>query len=235
MRLFVLSRVLILSLIALVLNSHLAEAAPVYQQCGQVAITSPTADVELRGIVPIEGSASFPDFQFYKVEYSTVNQPNLWRAVSQTYGQPVVNGVLDQWNTTVLGDGGGYSLKLTGVDNRAQEICQAIVRNLTIANDEPTATPTPEQPPTLPAPTATATPRGVAVATATPAPPTPTATVAAIIPTREATFPELDTIRDTVTAAFDVDRMQEMLLLGAGTTTAVLVFLGLVSVLRRLI
>lgn len=189
----------------------------------------------MRGIVPVEGSASIPDFQFFKVEYSTVNQPDLWRAVSQVYRQPVVNGVLDQWNTTALPDGGGYSLKLTAVDSRAQEVCQSIVRNLTIANDEPTSTPTAEEPPTLLAPTSTATPRGVAIATATSALPTPTATVVAIIPTREATFPELDTIRDTVTAAFDVDRMQEMLLLGAGTTTAVLVFLGLISVLRRLI
>lgn len=235
MRLFVLARVLVLLIAALVLNLHVAESAPAYQQCGQVVITSPGPDDELRGIVPVEGSASIADFDFYKVEYSTVNQPDFWRAVSEIYHQPVVNGVLDSWNTTVLPDGGGYSLKLTAVDNRAQEVCRSIVRNLTIANNEPTATPTVEEPPTLPAPTSTATPRGVAVATATPAPPTPTATVAAIIPTREATFPELDTIRDTVTAAFDVDRMEEMLLLGAGTTTVVFVFLGLISVLRRLI
>jgi hypothetical protein len=235
MRLFVLAHVLILPAVAFVLNFHFAAAAPVYQQCGQVAITSPSRDTDLRATVLVEGSASIPDFQFYKVEYSTAGQPNLWRAVSQVYRQPVVDGILDRWNTAALPDGGGYNLKLTVVDNRAQEVCQAFVRELSIANNEPTSTPTLEQPPTLPAPTSTPTPGAGVLATATPGVPTPTATIAAIIPTREAAFPELDTIRDTVSGAVDVGRVQDMLLLGAGTTTAVMVFLGLVSVLRRLI
>lgn len=210
--------------------STVAEAVPAYQQCTQVEITSPEAGDDVRGTVPIEGSASIADFQFYKVEYSTAAQPNLWRAVSQTYSQPVVSGTLDRWNTTVLPDG-EYNLKLTTVDVRGQEVCRSFARNLTIANSEPTATATPEVLPTLPGPTATPTPR----ATNTPAPPTPTPTISAIIPTRQLTFPELDTMRDTVIGAFDVQRMQELLLLGAGTTAAVFVFIGLISLLRRLV
>lgn len=223
------------SIFLLILESVLAVlpagASPVYQLCNQVAITSPESGADLRGAVTVAGSASIGDFQFYKVEYATAAQPDLWRAVSQTYSQPVINGPLDRWNTTVLPDGEGYSLKLTAVDVRGQEVCRDVVRDLTIANTEPTTTPTPETPPTLPGPTATSTPR----ATATPAPPTPTPTVLAIIPTRESTFPEIDTIRDTVTGAFNLDRLQSLLLLGAGTTAAVFVFIGVISLLRRLI
>jgi hypothetical protein len=206
------------------------EAAPNYQQCTQVEITSPRPEAELRGIVTIEGSASIGNFQFYKVEYSTADQPDFWRAVSQTYNQPILNGVLDRWNTPALPDG-EYNLKLTAVDVRGQEACRYFVRNLTIANTQPTATLTPEAPPTLPGPTVTATPH----ATATPAPPTPTPTVLAIIPTRQPALPDLATIRDTVRSAFDVPRLQDLFLLGAGTTTAIFVFIGLISLLRRLI
>ena len=113
------------------------EAAPNYQQCTQVEITSPRPEAELRGIVTIEGSASIDNFQFYKVEYSTADQPDLWRAVSQTYNQPIVNGILDRWNTPALPDG-EYNLKLTVVDVRGQEVCRYFVRNLAIANTQTT-------------------------------------------------------------------------------------------------
>ncbi|MFQ5854897.1 MAG: hypothetical protein ACE5LU_04545 [Anaerolineae bacterium] len=212
------------------LSYPVAEAAPTYQRCNQVEITSPRPEAELRGFVTIEGSASIGEFQFYKVEYSTADQPDLWRAISQTYNRPIINGALDRWNTPALPDG-EYNLKLTAVDVRGQEICRYLVRNLSIANTQPAATPTPEVPPTLPGPTPTPTPR----ATATPAPPTPTPTIVAIIPTRQPMLPELDTIRKTVRGAFDVARLQELFLLGAGTTTAVFVFLGLISLLRRLV
>ncbi|MFQ5341587.1 MAG: hypothetical protein ACE5F6_08565 [Anaerolineae bacterium] len=207
-----------------------AEATPLLQGCVQVEITSPRPEAELRGIVTIEGSASIGDFQFYKVEYSTADQPDVWYAVSQTYSQPVVDGVLDRWNTPAYPDG-EYNLKLTVVDIRGQEVCRYFVRDLVIANTKPTATLTPESPPTLPGPTITATPR----ATATPAPPTPTPTIVAIIPTRQSALPDLDSIRDTVSSAFDVAQLQELFLLGAGITAAMFILAGLVSLLRRLI
>lgn len=207
-----------------------AEATPLLQGCVQVEITSPRPEAELRGIVTIEGSASIGGFQFYKVEYSTADQPDVWRAVSQTYSQPVVEGVLDRWNTPAYPDG-EYNLKLTAVDTRGQEVCRHLVRDLVIANTRPTATLTPESPPTLPGPTTTATPR----ATATPAPPTPTPTILAIIPTRQPVFPDLNTVRDTVRGAFDVAQLQELFLLGAGITAAIFLLTGLVSLLRRLI
>ena len=122
-----------------------ARATPAYQQCAQVEITSPEPGAELRGIVTIEGSASIGDFQFYKAEYSTAAQLDLWRAVSQTYEQPKISGTLDTWDTLALPDG-EYNLKLTAVDRRGQEVCRDIVRDLTIANTEPTPTPTAEAP-----------------------------------------------------------------------------------------
>lgn len=218
----------ILLFLGFIRNTHMASAAPNYQQCLQVEITSPEPGAELRGMVTIEGSASIANFQFYKVEYSTADQPDFWRAVSQTYNQPVINGVLDRWNTPALPDG-QYHLRLTAVDIRGQEVCHSFVRDLIIANTQPTATPTPELPPTLPVPTATPTPRITAP------PPTPTPTIAAIIPTRQPTFPEIDTLREAAQEAFDLRRLQEMFLVGAGTTTVVFAFVGLISLLRRLI
>lgn len=230
MRTSIIALIATLLVATVALSSGPAEAVPVYQQCTQVEITSPRPEAELRGIVTIEGSASIGDFQFYKIEYSTADQPDLWRAVSQTYSQPIINGILDRWNTPALPDG-EYNLKLTAVDVRGQEACRYFVRGLTIANTRPAATLTPEAPPTLPGPTITATPR----ATATPAPPTPTPTIVAIIPTRQPMFPDLNTIRDTVRGALNIPRLEELFLLGAGTTAAVFVFVGLVFLLRRLI
>lgn len=208
-----------------------AEARPAQQGCAQVVITSPQSGDTLRGIVAVEGSATIGGFQFYKVEYSTEDQPDFWRAVSTTYPQPVIGGVLDHWNTTVLPDG-TYHLRLTAVDIRGQEVCHAFARNLVIANQEPTATPTREAPPTLPGPSPTAT----RPATATPAvSPTPTPTAVPILPTRQPRIPLLSDIRDAAEQIFDLDRLREAFLLGAATTTAVFVFIGAISLIRRLL
>jgi len=208
-----------------------AEARPTSQGCAQVVITTPAPGDTVRGTVTIEGSATIGDFQFYKVEYSTADQPEFWRAVSTTYRQPVIDGVLDRWNTTVLPDG-IYHLRLTAVDIRGQEVCHFFVRNLKVANQEPTATPTPVAPPTLPGPSPTAT----RPATATPAvSPTPTATAAPILPTRQPQIPLLSELRETARQAFDVERLRDAFLLGAATTTALFVFIGALSLIRRLL
>ena len=206
-------------------------ARPAAQGCAQVVITNPAPGDTVRGIVPIEGSATIGNFQFYKVEYSTADQPKLWRAVSTIYRKPVTEGVLDRWNTTVLPDG-IYHLRLTAVDIRGQEVCHFFVRNLRVANTEPTATPTPAVPPTLPGPSPTPTSPVTATPTTTP---TPTATAAPILPTRQPGIPLLKEVRESARQAFDLERVRDAFLLGAATTTALFVFLGALSLLRRLL
>ena len=65
--------------------------ASAYQQCANVLIASPRSGATVRGDVDIIGSAGIDRFQFYKVEYSPLNNPDSWSAVSQTIRRPVVN------------------------------------------------------------------------------------------------------------------------------------------------
>ena len=102
-------------------------------RCTHVGITLPHSGAELRGAITIYGSSSIQDFSFYKVEYSTSDQPNLWHAISDVFRNQVVNGVLEIWNTPAFPDG-EYNLKLTVVDNSGHEVCKSVVSGLIIAN-----------------------------------------------------------------------------------------------------
>lgn len=121
------------------------QAEPLSQQ-QQVEITSPEVSEELRGLVPIVGSASVPNFQFYKVEYGIGPNPAQWALIGSLHESPVINGQLEVWDTTRLPDG-VYSLRLQAVkqDGNYDEF---YVRQVVIANTRPTQTPTPEATPT---------------------------------------------------------------------------------------
>lgn len=172
--------------------------------CRSVAIRSPVTGEAVTGTVPILGSAQIDGFNFYKLEWAPGNDPQAWRAVSDIRREPVINGLLDQWDTSRMPDG-VYRLKLTVVDQTAAEICRELVEDVvvgavnvagsgtptetatatgtgtTTALDE-TTTPTPtEEPPTEePSPTeaeAAATAEGSAAAS-----PEATATLTPIVP-----------------------------------------------------
>jgi len=122
--------------------------------CRHAAIRSPFAGQVVRGVEPVLGSASIDAFAFYKLEWAPADDPETWSALSTTKLQPVVNGLLDEWNTTVLPDG-SYRLKLTVVDTAAQEPCRVTVEDLLVANHvtpspTPTITATAAAPPALP-------------------------------------------------------------------------------------
>lgn len=211
------------------------------QACNNVAITSPREGATVRGVVEIQGSASIDEFLFYKVEFSTEASPERWIAVSTTYNQPVINGRLDLWNTAIRRDG-VYNLKLTVVDQRSQEICHAIVRQIQIANRTtltPTPSPTPNETPTrlptLPPPgTATAV-RPIAVQiTATPGvnrTPTPAPTRSGILLPNLSNLPS----SEDIARGLQLGKIQEAFLVGMGTVVAIFGLLGLVVVVRRLL
>lgn len=142
-----------------------AAASTTLQGCPGAIISSPRPGSTLRGDVSIMGTANADRFQFYKVEFAPASNPQAWSAVSSTVNRPIANGQLDVWNTQTVPDG-PYSLKLTIVDDRAQEVCWVVAANLQVANRVQPAAPTQA----LPSPTAgdTDTPTPNPARTATP-------------------------------------------------------------------
>jgi hypothetical protein len=91
-------------------------------------ITSPEPGGDpIQGTVEITGTANVPNFGFFKYEV-TPRGSQSWATISAER-EPVVNGVLGQWNTTSLANG-DYFLRLVITDNVgvALEPCVIAVR-----------------------------------------------------------------------------------------------------------
>lgn len=80
-----------------------------------VRITLPGMNASISGRVAIQGTANHDRFQFYKVEYGQGEQPASWHVISDVRTNPVLNGVLEEVDTTRLPNG-IYWLRLTVVD-----------------------------------------------------------------------------------------------------------------------
>ena len=94
----------------------------------QIMITAPEPGGDpLNGTVEITGTANIPNFGFFKYEVTPRGSQN-WATISAER-EPVVNGVLGQWNTTSLSNG-DYFLRLVITDNVgvALEPCVIAVR-----------------------------------------------------------------------------------------------------------
>ena len=200
------------------------QATPLSQQA-QVQITSPELGAELRGLVEIMGSASVPNFQFYKVEFGVGPNPSDWAVIGSLHDRPVINSLLEVWDTTRLPDG-VYTLRVQGVrqDGNWEEFT---VRQLSILNSRPspTASPTvtvtrPPTPTRETSPEATATLQIIA-----PADPltVPTATPTLNRPQQRSALP------------VDPEGWSEALCSGGIAMGVVLVLVGIVFGLRRLL
>ena len=145
--------VTIWALVFALVTIQAAWAAPELAQ-GLGVITSPRDGAEVRGLVPIEGSATHPQFQKYEIHYGPQPNPgDQWTPVGQSpFSVPVVQGRLALWDTTVIPDG-QYSLRLRLVrlDGNYDEY---FVRGIQVVNTRPVATPTREATPTPSRPTA---------------------------------------------------------------------------------
>jgi len=133
-------------------------------QAAIAVIRSPEPLAPLRGQVPISGTALHPQFQRYELYYR-LEPGESWVFIGDAHFQPVDRGLLGTWATTSLPDG-TYSLRLRVVrlDGNYDE---AVVRQVLVANAQPTETSTPEVSPTP---------------TDTPTPPPPTSTVVVEVP-----------------------------------------------------
>jgi hypothetical protein len=188
-------------------------------------ITSPRDRAAVRGLVPVEGSATHPQFQKYELHFGPEPNPAAqWTPIAGSpFTVPVVQGRLGLWDTTIISDG-LYSLRLrvVRVDGNYDEY---FVRGIQVSNTQPTDTPTPKATPTPAAPTNT---------------PAPTSTIVIAVPTVSSPTPKpTDTPLPT---ALPTDTPEPMNLpfqnvssaacWGTGLTVAVFVGLGLFFTLK---
>jgi hypothetical protein len=146
-----------------------ALAAPKRQGQDIAVITNPLSNAVVRGTIQVTGSADHPQFQFYVLEFSP--EPvtgDQWRIIGAIVQTPVLDGVLQNWDTTQVPDG-SYTLRLRTVrldGNYTEFFAQQVV--VTNTQPLPTDTPTPGPTPTAAAPIV-----GPPTVTPTDLPPTP--------------------------------------------------------------
>jgi hypothetical protein len=210
----------------------LIEAAPgrsPQEQGSEAVITSPRDRAEARDKVSIRGTATHPDFWRYEVAYGPEPNPgDQWILIGAVHETQVVDNVLETWDTTLLPDG-NYSLRLRVV-RRDGNYDEYFVRQISVANTQPTDTPTP--PEVTPIPTDTP----------TPLPPTPTIVIELPIlpsPTPQPLATTAPVIRPTPTPApsfFSVNlpNLGGAFCWGAGAAAFVFLLVGLLALLRRL-
>lgn len=92
------------------------------------AITSPANGATVSGKVTIVGTANHGNFQFYKVEFKSGNNPAVM-VDGTTHASQVTNGTLATWDSGALPDG-EYQLILSVVDNNGNYIQAAVTVKL---------------------------------------------------------------------------------------------------------
>jgi len=225
--------ILLIALIFATLGWTGAAAAPPAQG-DQAVITSPQNNAVVRGQVAIVGSATHPQFQFYKIEFA--REPvvgEAWAIIGAIHQQQVTNGQLETWDTSQLPDG-SYTLRLRVVRLDGNYSEYSVVQ-VVVANAQPTETPTPAivatKPPTV---------------TPTPLPPTPTIvieqpvvtnTLAITGPAVAVTRAPLPTPISDQGGSFNLDvaPLQTACLYGAGVGLGIFLLFGFMAALRSLI
>ena len=186
-------------------------------------IALPANNETVRGRVRIWGSAWVENFQRYEVYY-ILNSQTVYMAGGS---QPVINGLIYEWNTAGFKDGPyGLLIRAVRLDGNYQE---ARV-NVRVDNSTPPATPTPSASPT----------EG---ATATPEPTrTPFSVLPTVTPQRTFTPTPTPTVGGTTDIlsglpTIDVDPMVcvRPLITGAGITAAFFGLFALLAIIRKLL
>lgn len=104
-------------------------------QNANVNVTSPEGLSELSGTVEVRGTVNPTNLRGYFLEVAPSNQnPNsaTWTPVTLGSGRPVTDGVLGEWDTTLLPDG-SYTLRLRVVLTNG-DTQTVLVRPLIVAN-----------------------------------------------------------------------------------------------------
>lgn len=100
---------------------------PEGSQCNfdQVMLTSPKDGEVARGVITLEGTASIPNFGFYKYEWAQASNP-VWQTI-QAGRTPVVQGKLGEWDTSAQASD-TYLLRLVVTDSQGVALPPCIVR-----------------------------------------------------------------------------------------------------------
>jgi hypothetical protein len=172
----------------------------------------------------IKGTATHPNFWKYEIHYAPEPNPTDQWIVLGVHEVQVIDGRLETWDTTLVPDG-TYSLRLRVV-RKDGNYDEYYVRQISVANvqptETPTATPTREATPIPLPPTPT-----VIIEQPPTATPRPTPTPG---PAGEPTKPQkgkgLNITAQALSRAF---------LYGAGGTMGLFLLMGILTTLRRLI
>ena len=92
---------------------------------GQINLTAPINGDSVRGSVNIRGSADIPNFGFYTLQVARPGDA-VW-LTKQVIQQPVQNGTLGTWDTTMLTPG-EYMFRLVVTDNLGNELTPCAIQ-----------------------------------------------------------------------------------------------------------
>jgi membrane peptidoglycan carboxypeptidase len=109
-----------------------------------IAITSPANGTVVQGSVDIFGRARSAGFESYRLEYSSVADPNRWLPITSS-NQPVIDGLLGTWNIGNNIEPGFYAIRLTIVDRERGEV-STLIHVVVTAQPEPPKTAPPSTP-----------------------------------------------------------------------------------------
>lgn len=123
----------------------LAAASFVWAQDGEIEITSPEPNSEVSGVIDVTGSVSVPDLRNYSLEVTTGEdlESARWTPVTLPARDPVEDGVLAQWDTSIVPDD-TYTLRLR-VALTSGETETVTVEGITVANAGAEAQAAPEE------------------------------------------------------------------------------------------
>ncbi len=218
-------------------------AAPLSQGQDIAVISGPVGSSTIRGKISIVGSATYPSFQFYVLEFSPENT-NQWQFIADSR-KAVLNDTLAIWDTTGIPDG-TYTLRLrvVRVDGNYSE---AFAQHLVVANAQPLPTNTPAViTPTFSITALQTITIQATTPTATPLPPTTTPTVQVELPVIETATPrpteaptvvplddpaQKETLIPTI-KGFSLSPLRDAFLYGAGIMLSIFLLFGFFSALR---
>ena len=98
-----------------------------------VVLTKPIPFSYVNGVVPVEGAAHGEDFQYYRLQFGKGLNPDQWSQLGDDRSEQVVEGVLDEWDTSGLA--GLYTLQLLVV--RGDQRFDMATVQVTVDNQAP--------------------------------------------------------------------------------------------------